>query len=156
MLVGGALGALLAERGAGGDPGRLVLRAGAALAVAVVAAAFASDALRGAIVWPFVARVAVAFLAAGALGVMMGVMLPTGVRILSLRDPQIVPWAWGFNGGMSVIATVAATVASIHVGFTPTLLGGAALYAMAGGCGRRVAALAAAAPVEPGGVPAGA
>lgn len=152
MLVGSAVGALLAEKRAAADPGRLVLRAGAALAVAVVGAAFASDALRGAIVWPFVVRVAVAFLAAGALGVMMGVMLPTGVRILSLRDPQIVPWAWGVNGGMSVIATVAATVASIHVGFTPTLLGGALLYALAGGCGRRVAALAAAAaaPVELG------
>jgi hypothetical protein len=145
MLIGSALGALLAETWTGADPGRLVFRAGAALAVAVAVAAFASDALRGAIVWPFLARVAVAFVAAGALGLMMGVMLPTGVRILSLRDSRIVPWAWGINGGMSVIATVGATVAAIHLGFTPTLLGGAALYVLAGGCGRRVASLAAAA-----------
>ena len=142
MLLGGALGALLAEGWAAGNPGRLVLRAGAALSVLVVVAAFASDALRGAIVWPFAVRVAVAFLAAFGLGVVMGVMLPTGIRILSLRDGQIVPWAWGVNGGMSVIATVAATIASIHFGFTPTLLGGAVLYALAGLCGWRVAILA--------------
>ena len=42
MLVGGSTGALLAERWAKGDPGRLVLRAGVALSVLVVGAAFAS------------------------------------------------------------------------------------------------------------------
>jgi hypothetical protein len=155
MLVGGSTGALLAERWAGANPGRLVLRAGAALAVLVVVAAFASDALRSAIVWPFAARVATAFLAAFALGVVMGVMLPTGVRILSLRDAPLVPWAWGVNGGMSVIATVAATVAAIHFGFTPTLVGGAALYALAGTCGWRAAALATASPADPADSPAG-
>jgi hypothetical protein len=146
MLVGSASGALLAERWTGAGPGRLVLRAGLAVAVAVVAATFASSALREAIVWPFAARVGVTLLGAGALGVMMGMMLPTGVRILSTRDSRIIPWAWGVNGGMSVVATVAATVASIYLGFTPTLLGGAALYALAGGVGWRVATLATAAP----------
>lgn len=145
MLIGSAGGALAAGERGKAAPGPLVLRAGAGLAVAVLLAAFGSDVLRNAIAWTLGVRLAVAFLAAGALGVMMGVMLPTGVRILSLRDPQIVPWAWGVNGGMSVIATVAATVVSIHVGFTATLLGGAALYLLAGGCGWRVAALAAAA-----------
>jgi hypothetical protein len=155
MLVGGSTGALAAEKWAGGDPGRLVLRAGAALAVVVVVVAFASDALRSAIVWPIAARIATAFLAAFALGVMMGVMLPTGVRILSIRDAPLVPWAWGVNGGMSVIATVAATVAAIHFGFTPTLVGGAVLYALAGTCGWRAAALAAASPADPADSPAG-
>jgi hypothetical protein len=155
MLVGGSTGALAAEKWAGGDPGRLVLRAGAALAILVVVAAFASDALRSAIVWPLAARIATAFLGAFALGVVMGVMLPTGVRILSLRDAPLVPWAWGVNGGMSVIATVAATVAAIHFGFTPTLVGGAVLYALAGTCGWRAAALAAASPADPANPPAG-
>lgn len=146
VLIGSALGALRAERAAGAEPGRLVVRAGAVLALAVVVAAFASDALRGAIVWPFAARVGLTFLVSALLGVLMGVMLPTGVRILSRRDPQIIPWAWGVNGGMSVIATVMTTVAAIHVGITPTLLGGAFLYLLAGACGWRAASLAAAAP----------
>jgi hypothetical protein len=149
MLVGGSTGALLTRNRSAGSSGRLVLRSGASLAVAVVAAAFASGALRSAIAWPLAARIATAFLVAFALGLVMGVMLPTGVRILSLRDAPLVPWAWGVNGGMSVIATVAATVAAIHFGFTPTLLGGAALYALAGVCGWRVAALAAASPSDP-------
>jgi hypothetical protein len=148
MLVGGSTGALLAQRWSVANAGRLVLRAGAALTVAVVVAAFASGALRSAIAWPLGARIATAFLVAFALGLMMGVMLPTGVRILSLRDAPLVPWAWGVNGGMSVIATVAATVAAIHFGFTPTLLGGAILYALAGICGWRAAALAAASPAD--------
>ena len=49
----------------------------------------------------------------------------------------------------------AATVAAIHFGFTPTLVGGAVLYALAGTCGWRAAALAAASPADPADPPAG-
>jgi hypothetical protein len=152
ILIGSASGALLAERWLRIGAGRLALLAGFSSALAVGLAAAASDALRAAIVWPLPLRVAVAFGAAAGLGLLLGVMLPTGVRLLSVHDRRIVPWAWGLNGGTSVIATVAGTVAAIHVGFTPTLLGGGALYALAGACGAWLARLvAAAAPeAEPG------
>jgi hypothetical protein len=141
MLIGSATGALVSERWAGTRDGRLAFVAGVGSALAVVVAALVSDALRDAIVWPLAVRIAAGFVAAGLLGLLLGVMLPTGVRILSKSDPQLVPWAWGLNGGTSVIATVTGTVAAIHVGFTPTLLGGAALYVLAGACGAWLARL---------------
>jgi hypothetical protein len=142
VLVGSAGGALLGGRWAAMDEGRLSLMAGGAVALAVVAAAFASGALRAAMVWPLSLRVAATFVGTGALGILMGMMLPTGVRLVSRCDAGMVPWAWGVNGGMSVIATVGATVSAIHVGFTATFIAGAALYVLAGGCGLWLAMLA--------------
>jgi hypothetical protein len=46
-----------------------------------------------------------------------------------------VPWAWGVNGGMSVIGTVGATVIAINAGFGATFFVGALLYAGAGAVG---------------------
>jgi hypothetical protein len=68
-------------------------------------------------------------------GLAMGVMLPLGVTLLSLEDAPIIPWAWGINGGMSVIGTVGATIIAINAGFTATFLVGAALYIAAGSTG---------------------
>ena len=70
-----------------------------------------------------------------AFGLAMGTMLPLGVHLLGRRDRGLVPWAWGVNGGTSVIGTVGATVIAINAGFTATFLVGAALYLVAGAIG---------------------
>ena len=67
--------------------------------------------------------------------VVMGVMLPLGVSLVGKKDEAIVPWAWGINGGMSVIGTVGATIIAINAGFTATFLVGAVLYVAAGTTG---------------------
>jgi hypothetical protein len=75
---------------------------------------------------------ALAVIVVGVAGVLMGVMLPSGVRLLSRHDPEIIPWGWGLNGATSVIASVGATIVAIHHGYTWTLLWGAVFYALAG------------------------
>jgi len=64
-------------------------------------------------------------------------MLPTGIRLLSARHDEIVPWAWGLNGAASVFGSVLAMVVAIHAGFTITLLAGGALYLLALAAGWR-------------------
>jgi hypothetical protein len=68
-------------------------------------------------------------------GLAMGLMLPLGVRLLSARDAAIIPWAWGINGGMSVIGTVGATIIAISSGFGNTFFVGALIYVAAGALG---------------------
>jgi len=139
ILVGTALGARWSKR--------LVARAGATVLVAgVVIAALAAvagvalaPALRALIAMPLVGRMALAAAIVMGFGLLMGVMLPLGVRLLAERDAAIVPWAWGINGGMSVIGTVGATVIAINGGFTATFVVGAALYAAAGVIGATLA-----------------
>jgi hypothetical protein len=138
ILMATSLGARLSGRIADRDRARVALLCAAGLAVAcVIYAAVLGPLLRGAVAWPLFARVGLAGALVAACGVPMGVLLPSGIRLVSERDAEIVPWGWGMNGATSVIGTVGATVLALHFGFSVTLGLGGALYALAG-----VAALA--------------
>ena len=43
-------------------------------------------------------RLAVGFLLVAALGVLMGMLRPLGVRAATGYGAEVVPWAWGLNG----------------------------------------------------------
>jgi len=73
----------------------------------------------------------VAFLAP--LGLLLGVPMPAGVRLLAAGAPGLVPWAWGVNGAASVLGSAAAVALAMLWGFDRTLLVGAGLYLAAFG-----------------------
>jgi hypothetical protein len=85
----------------------------------------------------FASRVAIAVALVAAPGLLMGMMLPTGIRLVTGRHAEIIPWAWGLNGAASVLGSVMAMVLSVHVGFTATLCLGGAAYLVAVGVGLR-------------------
>jgi hypothetical protein len=62
------------------------------------------------------------------LGVALGVPMPTGLRILSARAPQMVAWAWGMNGALSVLGATLAIFIAMNWGFKVTLLTASATY----------------------------
>jgi hypothetical protein len=62
------------------------------------------------------------------LGFAMGTMFPKGLARLEASAPQLVPWAWGVNGVMSVISAVASALLALTFGFTAVILLGAACY----------------------------
>ena len=55
----------------------------------------------------------------------MGIPLPAGVRLLSARQPSLVPWAWGMNGALSVMGATLAVFIAMNWGFSVTLATGA-------------------------------
>ena len=67
----------------------------------------------------------------GPLAVVMGMPMPTGIRMLARFAPEMIPWAWGVNGATSVMGSVAALVIAILTGFNQALIVGAALYLLA-------------------------
>ncbi len=132
ILVGTAAGARLSG-GLSAGPRRIAFVAGALVAlVAAVCAVVLPGMLHAWVGWALPARIALAGIMVATFGLLMGCMLPAGISLVSVKDPQIVSWAWGINGGASVIATVGATVLAINLGFIATLVCGAALYAVAG------------------------
>ena len=138
ILLGTALGARASKRF---QPwaGRAALIAGLVIAaLAVVAGYQLAPVLRGLITIALPWRMVIAAVIVLMFGLAMGLMLPLGVALLSRQDGVIVPWAWGINGGTSVIGTVGATVIAINNGFTATFLVGAVLYALAGTLGWRL------------------
>ena len=135
ILIGTALGARASGRLSDRPGGGVAVGGLTVSALAVAAALGLADLLRALIGLPLPARMLLAVGIVLVFGMAMGLMLPLGVRLLSWRDPVVIPWVWGVNGGMSVIGTVVATVIAIHLGFTATFLVGAAFYAAAGGLG---------------------
>ena len=65
------------------------------------------------------------------LGLLMGMPLPLGMRLMKQRSPRALAWAWGVNGGLSVLGTVLAMVVSIFFGIATTLFVSATMYAVA-------------------------
>jgi hypothetical protein len=62
--------------------------------------------------------------------VLLGFFFPTGLRVIGQRSPLFIPWAWGINGGFTVIGSVFAIVLAMIVGFSQVLLVSAAVYVL--------------------------
>ncbi len=103
---------------------------------------------------PLGGRMTVAVLALAPGGLLMGMPFPQGLRRLgelTTRSTILLPWAWGVNGALSVVASVLAALLALSFGFDVVLIGGALCYAgawLAAGQGCRVGALPVPAPVN--------
>ena len=77
---------------------------------------------------PRPARIVIAVVLMAPLAILMGMPMPTGIRILRRESPEIIPWAWGINGAASVSGSVGALVIALITGFNQALIVGAVLY----------------------------
>ncbi len=82
-------------------------------------------------------RVLITVLALAPLGLALGMPMPTGIRILAMRAPELIPWAWGVNGAASVLGSVGAIALAMVWGFDQALLVAAGLYIAGLGFGTR-------------------
>jgi hypothetical protein len=127
-----AFGALGARSTAGVPDGTLtagVRRAVLVAAVAAVVAVLAVSPTFAALAhWSRPLRIAVTIAALAPLGFLLGRPLPLAVRSVARSRPEVVPWAWGVNGGASVLGSVLALVLALAFGLDQALLAGAALY----------------------------
>jgi len=64
-------------------------------------------------------------------GVLLGIGLPGGMRLLDQARPQIVAWGWAMNGAFSVVGATSAIFIAMNWGFAVTLFTGAAVYLLA-------------------------
>jgi hypothetical protein len=62
------------------------------------------------------------------IGVALGVPMPAGLRLLSARAPQMVTWAWGMNGALSVVGATLAIFIAMNWGFGTTLVAASGMY----------------------------
>ncbi|HSP95692.1 MAG TPA: hypothetical protein VL049_00425, partial [Candidatus Dormibacteraeota bacterium] len=81
-----------------------------------------------------VAKVAVTVLALAPLGLVLGMAYPLGIGRLTEVGGGLVPWAWGLNGALSVVASVLATYLGSRFGFSAAMWSGVAAYAVGLGC----------------------
>ncbi|HEY4182949.1 MAG TPA: hypothetical protein VGM90_39265 [Kofleriaceae bacterium] len=140
VLLATATGAALSARFPIAKLGRVMTIAGIALGVlAAIYGLVLGDLLRSLIGLERPLRIAITAILVAPCGLLMGVMIPSVVRVLGAADSALVPWGWGVNGAMSVIGTSVATVIAMYGGFTATFIVGAVLYVIAGVLGTQVA-----------------
>jgi len=125
LLLSCGLGSLLSPR----LPWRSVLVAVMLLAVAYLL--FLPGLFQAALGLSLPARFAIGVLSLAPLGLFMGMPFPKGITWLGGAAPDLVPWAWGVNGAVSVVASVLAALLALSAGFTVVLAAGAACYGVA-------------------------
>jgi hypothetical protein len=70
------------------------------------------------------------FLITAPLSFCMGIPFPAGLSQISRTNVEVIPWAWGINGCVSVISTALATVVAVEMGFNWVMIFAAAAYCL--------------------------
>jgi hypothetical protein len=78
---------------------------------------------------PLWVRLIVAVVALAPPGFLMGIPLPRGMARLERQAPELIAWAWGVNGAVSVVTSILAALLALSSGFSAVLALGAACYA---------------------------
>ena len=134
LLLGTGIGSLVSRRFTDSRIAAATIRAIVGIvAIAVAAPVLLPPAIDMAIAWPLPARAGLAVAILVPLGLLLGMPLPGGMRLLAARRPDIVPWGWGLNGAFSVIGATLAVFIAMNWGFSMTLLAAAVVYAAAAG-----------------------
>jgi len=77
-------------------------------------------------------RFSAAIILVAPVALIMGVFFPTGIRSLEQSGQKaLIPWAWGLNGFISVIAAPIATLTAVSSGFITLGLAGMGFYLLA-------------------------
>jgi hypothetical protein len=78
---------------------------------------------------PFLLRILLVVLAIAPVSLAMGMPFPLGLA--ALGDSAFLPWAWGLNGAVSVVATPLANLVARNIGFHAVLAGAVLMYGLA-------------------------
>jgi spermidine synthase len=133
MLLASGCGSFAAARlGPARLRGRLGLLLAAAAALVAAYALFLPAVIAALLGSSFGVRLASAVALVALPGFLLGMPFPSGIRALESAGRQrLVPWVWGLNGAMSVLASVSAIIVAIELGYTAVFLLGAACYGLA-------------------------
>ncbi|HEX4346087.1 MAG TPA: hypothetical protein VHZ73_00855 [Vicinamibacterales bacterium] len=129
LLLGTGLGAAWSRTFSDASLKRTALLSLASVAlIGVVALVAASPLIEWAIPFSRPVRIALAVVVLVPVGMLLGLPMPAGIRLLRARAPQMVTWAWGINGALSVLGATVAIFIAMNWGFGVTLLCASATY----------------------------
>jgi hypothetical protein len=77
---------------------------------------------------PLIIKLLIVLLLVAPLAFFMGMPFPSGLSKLSKLNEEVVPWAWGINGCISVISAALATIVAVEMGFMWVMLFAALAY----------------------------
>ena len=148
LAVATVLSALLVSSGVGSLISRTwAARGGGVVAVAVTwivlaqlffASPMLRDLLAQSLSAPLGVRLAICVTLVGLAGLPMGMPFPVGLSRVAVHSREFVPWAWGINGMVSVVASLGGYLIGMVLGYTAMFYIGAVLYLGVGAVSRRL------------------
>ena len=132
LLLGTGLGSLISRRVPAHRVKAVAIRALLGIvAIALVSPIVLPRLIDAAIPWTLAARIVAGGVVLLPVGILLGMPLPAGMRLLASSRPDIIPWGWGMNGAFSVIGATLAIFIAMNWGFSATLIAGALVYTAA-------------------------
>lgn len=99
------------------------------ITLVIAAAAYGAQfAINGAMSDSFATRAVVTLLFTVPIGLALGFCFPVGMRLVSARSTDAMPWMWGINGGFGVLGGVIAVIISMTLGITWSMIIGGFCY----------------------------
>ena len=126
MLIFSGLGSLQTERL---PHGRLLPVSLVVIAWCILVYFFLQPLMLATLAWPWIARVGLLLLLIAPASLALGLPFPLGLKRAGVAGSGFLPWAWGLNGALSVVATPLANLLALSFGYEWVLLAAALLYA---------------------------
>jgi hypothetical protein len=133
ILISSGGGSLLSSRIAKNNMGNLVFVIGAIAGLGVLYVFFLPSIIYSALAEPIEIKAAISIGVLAPIGFLMGMPLPTGMRLLKVHRPDFIPWMWAINGAFSVLGAVLAIALGIMYGSSFAMIFGVLVYLIAFG-----------------------
>ena len=131
LLISSGAGSLLSARIAKNNMKNLVFIIGGIAGLGIFYFLFLPPIIYSTIAEPIEAKAAVSIAILAPIGFLMGMPLPTGMRLLKVHRPDYIPWMWAVNGAFSVLGAVLAIALGIMYGSSLAMILGILIYLVA-------------------------
>jgi len=131
LLLSSGSGSLLSSRIIRSSTKNLIFIIAGIVALGIIYVAFLQPIIYSVIDEPFWTKAAISIAILTPIGLLMGMPLPTGMRLLKVHRPEYIPWMWAVNGAFSVLAAVLAVILGIMYGSSYAMTIGILTYLIA-------------------------
>jgi hypothetical protein len=131
LLLSSGSGSLLSSRIARNTMRNLVFVIGGIAGIGILYVFFLPAIIYSTIAEPIEVKAAVSIAILAPIGFLMGMPLPTGMRLLKVHKPEYIPWMWAINGAFSVLGAVLAIALGIMYGSSIAMVLGILIYLIA-------------------------
>ncbi|MCE9651906.1 MAG: hypothetical protein K8Q89_02445, partial [Nitrosarchaeum sp.] len=131
MLLSSGIGSLISAKMIKNGTKNLTWAILGIVAIGLVYVVLLPDMIYSVIAENFVTKVAISVGLLFPIGFLMGIPLPTGMRVLKSNFANHIPWMWAINGAFSVFGAVASVILGIILGASYAMSLGIIIYLVA-------------------------
>ena len=131
ILISSGGGSLVSSRIAKNNMRNLIFVIGGIAGLGMLYVFSLPSIIYSALAEPIEIRAAISIGVLAPIGFLMGMPLPTGMRLLKVHRPDFIPWMWAINGAFSVLGAVLAIALGIMYGSSFAMILGVLVYLIA-------------------------